>query len=392
LVKKLESLGIGRPSTYAPIITTIIKRNYVVKESREGKQRQYITHLLKDGQISSETKTEIHGAEKGKLYPTDIGTIVNDFLQLYFPDIMDYNFTARIEEEFDEIAQGKTSWKKMLKNFYQPFHRNVEKTVEKSERISGERVLGKDPKTGREVLVRMGKFGPIVQIGRPDDKEKPMYASLRKGQTIDTITLQEALDLFKLPRVLGKYNEKEIIVNIGRFGPYIKYGEEYISLPQTEDPYTTTIERIIEIITGPRLPRKIGTYEGEDIIVAKGMFGNYLKCGTTNAPLPKELDPFHITLEEAIPIVKAKMEQDVEKHIKSWEEDKRVKVVYNRWKQPSIQVGRKYFRIPKDKNPAELTLEECLQIAGLKKNKTKVKTNTKTKSQKIKDSHQNKKT
>src|ERR1051326_8430896 len=251
LVKKLESLGIGRPSTYAPTISTIIKRNYAVKEPREGKERQYVTYLLKDGNIFSETKTEITGAEKGKLYPTDIGIIVNDFLQLYFPDIMDYNFTARVEEEFDEIAQGKMSWKEMLKEFYNPFHKTVEKTAVESERASGERVLGKDPKSGREVLVRVGRFGPMAQIGRQDDKDKPLYASMRKGQMIDTITLEDALDLFKLPRTLGEYEGKEIIVSIGRFGPYIKYGEEYISLPKTEDPYTVPLERTVEIITGP---------------------------------------------------------------------------------------------------------------------------------------------
>lgn len=369
LVKKLESLGIGRPSTYAPTISTIIKRNYAVKEPREGKERQYATYLLKEGQISSEIKSEIHGAEKGKLYPTDIGIIVNDFLQLYFPDIMDYNFTARVEEEFDEIAQGKMSWKAMLKKFYQPFHRDVKKTAEESERASGERVLGKDPKSGREILVRVGKFGPMAQIGRQDDKVKPIYASLRKGQMVDTITLEDALDLFKLPRTLGEHEGKEIVVSIGRFGPYIKYGEEYISLPKTEDPYTVTLGRTIEIITSPRLPRKIGTYEGQEIIAAKGIFGNYLKYGNTNAPLPKQFDPFLVTLEEAIPIVKAKMERDATKHIKSWEEDRRVKVVYDRWKKPSIQAGKKFFRIPKDKDPAELTLEECLQIAGFKKGK-----------------------
>ncbi|MBI3501161.1 MAG: type I DNA topoisomerase [Bacteroidetes bacterium] len=369
LVKKLESLGIGRPSTYAPTISTIVKRNYVVKEPREGKERKYNSLLLKDGTISAKTNIEITGAEKGKLYPTDIGIIVNDFLQLYFPNVMDYQFTARVEEEFDEIAEGKMSWKEMLKEFYVPFHKDVEKTAEESERASGERILGKDPKSGRPVLVRVGRFGPMAQIGHQDDKQKPLYASMRKGQMIDTITLEDALDLFKLPRTLGAHDAKEIVVSIGRFGPYIKYGEEYISLPKTEDPYSVTLERTIEIITGPRLPRKVGEYEGKEIIAAKGFFGNYLKWGNTNASLSKQYDPFLISLEEAIPIVKIKAEKDAAKHIKSWEEDRRVKVVYDRWKNPSVQSGKKFFRIPKDKEPTELTLEECLQIAGIKKGK-----------------------
>ncbi|MEK6614897.1 MAG: type I DNA topoisomerase, partial [Bacteroidota bacterium] len=331
LVKKLESLGIGRPSTYAPTISTIVKRNYVVKELREGKERQYTTFLLKDGTISSETKTEITGAEKGKLYPTDIGMIVNDFLEKYFPQIMDYKFTAYVEEEFDEIAEGKLSWKEMLKEFYVPFHKTVESTTEDSERASGERVLGKDSKSGKQVLVRVGRFGPMAQIGHQNDKEKPKYASLRKGQMIDTITLEEALDLFKLPRNLGKYEDDDLIISIGRFGPYIKHKNAYTSLPKTEDPYTITFDRVREIMSEPHLPKNIGPYEGKDVIVAKGFFGNYLKYGTTNASLPKRFDPFLVTLEEAIEILKVKIQKDKEKHIKSWEEDRRVKVVIGRY-------------------------------------------------------------
>lgn len=371
LVKKLESLGIGRPSTYAPTISTIVKRNYVVKELREGKDRQYNTFLLKDSTISSDTKTEITGAEKGKLYPTDIGMIVNDFLQLYFPNIMDYQFTARVEEEFDEIAEGKMSWKEMLKEFYVPFHKTVESTTEDSERASGEKILGKDPKTGKEVLVRVGRFGPMAQIGKQNDKQKPKYASMRKGQMIDTITLEEALDLFKLPRTLGQHDGKEIIISIGRFGPYIKYGEEYISLPKTEDPYSISLERVIEILTSPRLPRTLGQYEGQNVIAAKGFFGNYLKHGSTNASLPKRFDPFLVTLEEAIEILKVKIQKDKEKHIKSWAEDRRVKVVIGRYG-PCIQAGKRFFKIPAGKKPLELELEECLVIAGIKKG-TKVK-------------------
>lgn len=369
LVKKLESLGIGRPSTYAPTISTIVKRNYVAKEVREGRERAYKKLLLKGGKVSAETLTETTGAEKGKLYPTDIGMVVNDFLEKYFPQIMDYKFTAYVEEEFDEIAEGKLSWKKMLKEFYVPFHKNVKETEGSSERQSGEKILGKDPKSGRQVLVRIGRFGPMAQIGHQDDAEKPKYASLRKAQSIETITLEDALDLFKLPRTLGQHEGNDVVVSIGRFGPYIKYKEEFVSLPKTEDPYTITLERVVEILTGPRLPRKVGVYEGQDIIAAKGFFGNYLKYGSTNASLPKRFDPFLITLEEAIEIVREKVKKDKEKHIKSWEEDRRVKVVHGRWGKPAIQSGKKYFSIPAGKDPLELELEECLVIAGIKKAK-----------------------
>ncbi|MBI4931147.1 MAG: type I DNA topoisomerase [Bacteroidetes bacterium] len=377
LVKKLESLGIGRPSTYAPTISTIVKRNYVAKEIRDGRTRSYKKLLLKGGKVSHEMLTEITGAEKGKLYPTDIGMVVNDFLERYFPQIMDYKFTAYVEEEFDEIAEGKLSWKKMLAEFYEPFHKTVVEAEGSSERQSGEKILGTDPKSGRQVLVRVGRFGPMAQIGHQDDKEKPKYASLRKAQSIETITLESALDLFKLPRTLGKHENEDIVVSIGRFGPYIKYKTEFISLPKTEDPYTISLERVIEILTGPRLPRTLGQYEGQSVIAAKGFFGNYLKHGSTNASLPKRFDPFLITLEEAIEILKVKIQKDKEKHIKSWAEDRRVKVVIGRWG-PCIQSGKKFFKIPAGKEPLELELEECLVIAGIKKAK-KGKTESKSK-------------
>ena len=377
LVKKLESLGIGRPSTYAPTISTIVKRAYVDKEVREGKERKYNVITLKDSKIQTTVSTEITGAEKGKLYPTDIGIVVNDFLEKYFPQIMDYQFTKKVEEEFDEIADGKLSWKQMLKEFYIPFHKTVESTTEDSERASGERILGKDPKSGRDVLVRVGRFGPMAQIGKQDETEKQKYASLRPGQRIDTITLEEALDLFKLPRTLGKYQGEDLIISIGRFGPYIKHKEAFTSLPKTEDPYNITLERATAIMDGPRLPRTLGQYEGQDVSAAKGFFGNYLKHGNTNASLPKIYDPFLVTLEEAIPILAAKIQKDKEKHIKSWEGERRVKVVINRWGKPSIQSGKKYFSIPSGKNPIDLELEECLLIAGFKKAKKAGKSKSK---------------
>jgi DNA topoisomerase-1 len=254
----------------------------------------------------------------------------------------------------------------MLKEFYTPFHKLVESTTEDSERASGERILGKDPKSGRDVLVRVGRFGAMAQIGKQEEEEKQRYASLRPGQRIDTITLEEALDLFKLPRTIGQYEGEDMIISIGRFGPYIKHKGVFTSLPKTEDPYTVSLERIIEFMNGPRLPRVVGQYEGKDVIAAKGFFGNYLKYEATNASLPKAFDPFTITLEEAIPIVKAKIEKDIAKHIKSWPEDRRVKVVIGRWG-PCIQAGKKFFKIPAGKEPIDMELEECLTIAGFKK-------------------------
>jgi DNA topoisomerase-1 len=373
LVKKLEELGIGRPSTYAPTISTVQKRGYVVKEDRQGTQRNFNFMLLKNGEIKTEVRTENTGAEKAKLFPTDIGMVVTDFLTTNFKDILDYNFTARVEEEFDEVAEGKLSWTKMLKQFYGPFHKTVEVTEETSERASGERILGTDPKTGKKVLVRIGRFGPMVQIGSQDDEEKPKYASLRKDQRIDTITFEEALELFKLPRTLGQFEGEDVVVSIGRYGPYIRFKGAFTSLPKADDPYTVTFDRVKEILSGPRLPKTLGQYEGKDVVVAKGFYGNYLKYGDINASLPKGADPFAVTLEEAIALLKDKIQKEKEKLIKFWEEDNRVKVVNGRYG-PCIQAGKKFFRIPADKHPEELTLDDCLEIAGLKGGKGAKKT------------------
>ncbi|HLG03277.1 MAG TPA: type I DNA topoisomerase, partial [Bacteroidia bacterium] len=251
LVKKLEELGIGRPSTYAPTISTVQDRGYVVKEDREGTPRNFNVLTLRNGQISEEIKTENTGAEKAKLFPTDIGMVVTDFLIQYFPKIMDYHFTANVEEEFDVIAEGKMDWHKMLEQFYRPFHKLVEQTEEKSERASGERLLGKDPKSGKNIYARIGRFGPLVQIGEADDQDKK-FASLRKDQRLEGITLEDALELFRLPRVIGLFEEKDMKVAIGRFGPYIQHAGAFYSIPKTDDPYTINAERGIEIILGKR--------------------------------------------------------------------------------------------------------------------------------------------
>ncbi len=307
LVKKLEELGIGRPSTYAPTISTIQKREYVLKEDREGKERLSDIITLKNDVIKAEKKTEITGAEKSKLFPTDIGMVVNDFLLKEFPQIMDFNFTAKVEEEFDEIAEGKMVWTKMLKDFYTPFHKSVEHTSENSERASGERKLGVDPVSGKNLIVRIGRFGPMAQLGESDNEnDKPKFAGLRKDQRIDTITFQEALDLFKLPRVAGMFEDKEMKVAVGRFGPYIQHNSKFISLKKEDDPMTVTADRCIELIQAKRqadIDKFIKTFpENPDVQLLNGRFGAYLVIDKSNYKLPKGIDPKELTLQECLDI------------------------------------------------------------------------------------------
>lgn len=307
LVHKLEELGIGRPSTYAPTISTIQQREYVEKGDREGTERKYNTLLLKNGNIKDCTKTEITGAEKAKLIPTDIGIVVNDFLVQYFPDIMDYNFTANVEQTFDHIAEGKLPWSNAIDQFYKLFHPVVKDALEmKMEHKVGERILGTDPKSGKPVSVKIGRFGPLIQIGTPDDEEKPQFASLLKGQSMSTITLEEALKLFDLPRTLGDYENKLVSVGIGRFGPYIRHDGKYVSLPKT-------------------------------------------------------LEPLSVTLDEAIELIKAKREQESRRLIKSFPEDSELEVLNGRYG-PYIAYKKKNYKIPKGTEPKELSFDACMQI------------------------------
>ncbi len=309
LVKKLEELGIGRPSTYAPTISTVQKRGYVVKESREGRERKYQVHILKSNNIISNSETENTGAESNKLFPTNIAMIVNDFLIEHFPDITNFSFTAEIEQEFDEIASGKLKWQKMLSGFYTPFHKTVTKTelVERSSVQNKSKELGVDPKTGKNVYVKLGKYGAYVQVGEnPDDNggEKPKFASLRQGQFIENITLEAALELLKMPRDLGLFEEKPVVANIGRFGPYVLHDKKFISIPKGEDPYTVTPERAIELILAKReldANRLIKAFEGNDEIqILNGRFGPYIKAGKKNVKIPKGKAPEELTLEECI--------------------------------------------------------------------------------------------
>jgi len=303
LVKRLEELGIGRPSTYAPTISTVQKRGYVVKDEIEGKSRSYDLLILKDNQIVNEKLTENYGADKNKLHPSDIGRVVTEFLIEHFSEIMDFGFTASVEKEFDEIAEGMKNWSQMIDDFYQPFSKNVTKTLENAGRATGERALGNDPKTGKPIIARIGRFGPMVQIGEQDDEEKPRFASLSKGQNINNITLEEALDLFKMPRILGVYEDKDVKANIGRFGPYVQHLKMFVSIPKDEDVMTIELDRAIELIEAKKIAdanRIIKKFEEDpDTEILNGRWGPYIKSGKKNYKLPKDLeDPSKLTLEE----------------------------------------------------------------------------------------------
>ncbi|KAF5075152.1 DNA topoisomerase 1 [anaerobic digester metagenome] len=302
LVKKLEELGIGRPSTYAPTISTIQKREYVVKEDRPGIQRSFDLLKLKNEKITETVKTETSGQEKNKLFPTDIGSLVTSFLVQYFENILDYNFTANVEKEFDEIAQGQKVWNQMIREFYYPFAKQVKETLEKSEKVKGERLLGTDPDSGKNVYVKIGRFGPMVQIGESEDTEKPRFASLKKGQSIESLTLQEAMKLFDFPRTIGEYEDAEMTVAIGRFGPYVKHKSAFYSLAKTDDPASVDAERAVELIEEKRKKEKervIRIFEEDpEVQVLNGRYGPYIAIGKSNYRIPKSTDPASLTLEQ----------------------------------------------------------------------------------------------
>ena len=321
LVRKLEELGIGRPSTYAPTISTIQQREYVEKGDKEGIERPYKTLTLDDkGNIAATTKAEMTGSEKGKLLPTDIGTVVNDFLLQYFPEIMDYNFTANVEKEFDEVAEGDKEWTSLIRQFYDSFEPMVEQTLAvKSEHKVGERLLGTDPASGKPVSVKIGRFGPVVQIGSADDKEKPRFAQIKKGQSIETITLDEALELFKLPRTLGDYEDKSVTIGTGRFGPYVRHDGKFISLPKDANPMTFTYEEAVELIQAKRVAeaqKHIKAFEEEpELEVLNGRYGPYITYKGNNYRLPKTLavEPKDLTLSDCMAIIKEQDEKGSKK-------------------------------------------------------------------------------
>ena len=310
LVKRLEELGIGRPSTYAPTITTIQNRNYVVKEDRAGIERNFDVISLANGKITVKNNVEITGAEKSKLFPTDIGMVVTDYLVENFDEIMDYNFTASVEAEFDDIADGKMVWNEMIDKFYQPFHNKVEDAIQNSERSKGERILGKDPHTGKEVSVKIGRFGPIAQLGEGSadgEGEKPQFSSLRAGQHIENITLEEALELFKLPRDLGEFENKKVTVSIGRFGPYIRHDNKFVSLGKEDDPYDINLKRAIELIDAKREKDEksiISVFEEEpELRVLNGRWGAYISYKKGNYKIPKKVEAEKLTLEDCMKII-----------------------------------------------------------------------------------------
>lgn len=299
LVKKLEELGIGRPSTYAPTISTIQKRQYVVKEERQGTPRNYQVYTLANGKVNKEEKTEITGAEKNKLFPTDIGAVVNDFLVENFPKIMDYHFTASVEKEFDEIANGKVEWHQMIKEFYDPFHENIVITEKESKRATGKRLLGVDPVSKKNMYALVGRFGPMVQIGETEDEEKPKYASIRGNLSIESITLEQALELFKLPKSVGSFEGKEMVVGIGRFGPYIRHDNKFVSIPKGTDPMEVDEAQAIQLIQAKReadANRIIQAFENEGILVLRGRFGAYITKDKVNYKIPKGEEAVALTL------------------------------------------------------------------------------------------------
>ena len=306
LVKKLEELGIGRPSTYAPTISTIQKREYVIKGESEGFIRTFERLTLKKDNIKEEEKTEKVGNEKGKLFPTDLGMLVTRFLLQYFENVIDYGFTAEVEKDFDEIAQGKKVWNKMIDKFYIPFHKQITETEEKTRKFSGERLLGTDPESGKNVYVKIGRYGPLVQIGETESEEKPRFAGLKKGQSMEDITLEEALELFNFPKNIGQYEDKEMVVAIGRFGPYIKHNNQFFSLAKTDDPASIGEERAIEIIEEKRKADRekiIKEFEGEEkVLVLNGRYGPYISIGKNNYKIPRGTEPAKLTLEECLKI------------------------------------------------------------------------------------------
>jgi len=367
LVKKMEEMGIGRPSTYAPTISKITekKRGYILKEPREGTKREYNVYTLKNDKINKVVDSEITGADKNKLYPSDTGTLVTDFLSNHFDNIMDYKFTANIEEKFDEIAGGKEKWREMLDRFYKPFHKDVEETLETAERVTGERILGKDPETGRTILVRLSRNGPVVQIGAPDElaeDEKPRYANLKPDQAMSKVELEDVLDLFQLPKNLGNYEEKEVIIGRGRFGPYVKFDEKFVSIPREEDPLKVTMKRAVELIEAKRKEdAPEGEYDGLPYTRGKGRFGPFLKWKDYFINIPKRYNPEMLSTEEAHTLIKAKIEKVANRYIHNWEDELKLSVQNARWG-PEIKHGKKRYKLVNTTTGKRMTPEEGKEL------------------------------
>lgn len=376
LVKRLEELGIGRPSTYAPTISTVQRRNYVEKSALEGAERKYSQLTLTNGTVNSKTLTEITGASKGKLIPTDIGMIVTDFLVANFQNILDFGFTAKVEEDFDAIAEGNQDWIKMIKSFYKEFHLTVEDVKENAERESGERILGEHPKSGKTVLVRLGRFGAMAQIGGREDEDK-IFASLNPNQNLGTITLEEALDLFLLPKNLGEFESKEIIVANGRFGPYIKYDDKYISVPKGENPLDVEKDRAVELILEKReADRPIATFDGLPVQKGVGRFGPFIKWNSMFINVNKKYDFDNLSQADVNELIELKKQKDIDKIIHNWEEEG-IRLEKARWKRFNLIKGKTKIELPKTTKADKMTLEQAKAI--IEKNTKKKKTTRKKK-------------
>ena len=359
LVKQLEELGIGRPSTYAPTISTIQNRNYVEKGSNEGVERSYTQLRLQQGKLTDTNLLEKVNSDKGKLIPTDIGMIVTDFLVNHFGDILDYNFTAKVEASFDEIAEGKEDWKKMMKSFYKSFHPVVVDVQENADRESGERILGKDPKTGKQVSVRLGKFGPMVQIGTVDDEEKPTFASLSPDQQLTTITYEEAMDLFQLPKSLGVFEDQPVEVNNGRYGPYVKFGDMFVSLPKGINPLDVELDEAIDLIKEKqKADAPIYMYKDLPVQKGKGRFGPFIKWNAMFINVNKKYDWDNLSDEDIIELIEAKIQKEIDKVIHNWE-DEGIRVEKARWGRHNIIQGKIKIELPKTVDVTDMTLAEA---------------------------------
>jgi DNA topoisomerase-1 len=373
LVKKLEELGIGRPSTYAPTISTIQNRGYVEKGSIEGEERKYSQLILESDKLTEKSLTEVIGSDKGKLVPTDIGMIVNDFLVNHFAHILDYNFTAKVEKDFDEIAEGNEDWQKVMKEFYDNFHPNVLDVEENAERASGERVLGTDPKSGRQVAVRLGRFGPMVQIGTVEEEDKPLFASLLPEQSLNTITYEEAMELFQLPRKLGVYEGEEIEANVGRYGPYVRFGKKFVSLDKGESAFDVDLERAIELIREKQAAdAPVAVYENKDVIKGKGRFGPFIKWDGMFINVNKKYDFDNLTEADIIELIESKKQKEAERIVKEWSAEG-IRIEKARWGRHTIIKGKTKVELAKDVDAANMSLEDAQALLEKKKPLKKTK-------------------
>ncbi|RKN83400.1 type I DNA topoisomerase [Ulvibacterium marinum] len=373
LVKKLEELGIGRPSTYAPTISTIQNRGYVEKGTIEGTERNYVQLVLDSGKIQEKKLAETVGSDKGKLVPTDIGMIVNDFLVSHFANILDYNFTAKVEENFDEIAEGEEDWQKIMQDFYKDFRPNVEHVEENADRASGERVLGTDPDTGRQVAVRLGRFGPMVQIGTVEEEEKPLFASLLPDQSLNTITYEEAMELFQLPRKLGAYKGEDIEASVGRYGPYVRFGKKFVSLEKGESAFDVDLERAIELIKEKeKADAPIATYEGKEVTKGKGRFGPFIKWDGIFINVNKKYDFENLSQENIEELIEVKKQKEIDKLIQEWPEEG-IRIEKARWGRHNIIKGRTKVELAKTVDVSKIKLEEAKELLAKKAPKKRSK-------------------